>query len=511
MTLPAHELPTVTEAPLSTLRELTGSIIDGRYEVGDLLACGGMGAVYEAVHLQLDRRVAIKILNPVFMHKEDYVARFMLEAKAASRIRHENVVQMLDFGKLPGGSSVYSVMEFLEGRDLSQLLRQETKLAWPRARALLLQIIRGLEAAHAQGVIHRDVKPANLFLAREDGREILKVLDFGVARLQGGAGETGDLTGTADLLGTPAYMAPELARGRRACPRTEVYSVGVVAYRMMTGQLPFRGDSAFDALFRAATEPTPPVRSHDPTVSPAIEALVMRMLAKDPMERCADMAELHREVAAIDEHGRGPGDSIVATGPLDRLAALPALLVTPRARRLFVQACGAAGIAGLVAGTTALVGRQRAPSTEMRTTMAASVVPPHHEASAAVQSIAEVVAEPKVAIVEATPPVAEPPPPAPAPAPKRVRAPTRTPKVATPPDDPPTDAEVLRRLERRARVRCGDLLGDEALRVTFGIGQRGEVIAARGSRKGPATDCVVALLGESRFAAGSMRKEQLSL
>jgi hypothetical protein len=503
----AHELPTVTEMPLASLRELTGTIIDGRYEVAGLLACGGMGAVYEAVHLQLDRRVAIKVLNPVFMHKDDYVARFMLEAKAASRIRHENVVQMLDFGRLPG-SSVYSVMEFLEGRDLSQVLRQETKLEWPRARALLLQIIRGLEAAHAQGVIHRDVKPANLFLAREDGRDVLKVLDFGIARLQGGAGETGALTGAADLLGTPAYMAPELARGRHACPRTEVYSVGVVAYRMITGQLPFRGESAFDALFRAATEPTPPVRSHDPTVPPAIEALIMRMLAKDPMERCADMAELHREVAAIDDDGRGPGDSIVATGALDRLAALPALLATPRARRMFVQACGAAGVAGLVAGTMALLQREHPSSTEMRTTMAASVVAPHHEASASVQSVVEVMPAPPLVVIEheGPPEVA----PESAPAVKRPRTPTKPPK-ATAIDVPPTDAEVLRRLERRARVRCGDLLGGEPLRVTFGIGQRGEVIAARGSRKGPAADCVVALLGESRFAAGSMRKEQLTL
>jgi serine/threonine protein kinase len=184
--------------PFPSLRELTGTVIDGRYEVGRLLGCGGMGAVYEAMQLRLDRRVAIKILNPVYMHRDDYVTRFMREAKAASRIRHENVVQVLDFGELPSGS-VYSVMEFLEGRDLAQLLQAEFKLPWPRTRDLLMQMARGLKAAHAEGVIHRDIKPANILL--ENNVDRVYVSDFGLALVIDDA-----TTHSGVVTGTPQYM-----------------------------------------------------------------------------------------------------------------------------------------------------------------------------------------------------------------------------------------------------------------------------------------------------------------
>jgi serine/threonine-protein kinase len=306
--------------PFPSLRELTGTVIDGRYQIGDLLGTGGMGAVYAAMQLRLDRRVAIKILNPVYMHREDYVTRFMREAKAASKIRHANVVQMMDFGELPGGS-VYSVMEFLEGRDLAQLLQKEGRLPWPRTRDLMLQIARGLRAAHEQGVIHRDIKPANLFLVMrrddDDGhKEVLKILDFGIARMQSQPSQnTSALTGTAELLGTPSYMAPELARGRSANPRSEVYSVGVVAYRMLTGRLPFEGETAFDVLFRSATEAAPPMRTHDPTIPAAVDDLVMRMIAREPTERFDQMAELYKAISAVDDNGRLEPLALNSTGP----------------------------------------------------------------------------------------------------------------------------------------------------------------------------------------------------
>ncbi len=306
--------------PFPELRALKGTVIDGRYKIGDLLGTGGMGAVYEALQLRLDRRVAIKILNPVYMHREDYVARFLREAKAASKIRHANVVQMMDFGELPNGS-VYSVMEFLEGRDLAEVLQKETRIAWPRARALMLQIARGLRAAHEQGVIHRDIKPANLFLVmRQDDeggqREVLKILDFGIARVQSQPSQnTSALTGTAELLGTPSYMAPELARGRSANPRSECYSVGVVAYRMLSGRLPFEGETAFDVLFRSATEQPTPLRAHDPTIPEAIDQLIMRMIAREPEHRFDQMVDLVRAITAVDDFGRLDPMKLNATGP----------------------------------------------------------------------------------------------------------------------------------------------------------------------------------------------------
>ena len=254
------------------------------------------------------------------MHREDYVARFLREAKAASKIRHANVVQMMDFGELPNGS-VYSVMEFLEGRDLAEVLQKEIRIAWPRARGLMLQIARGLRAAHEQGVIHRDIKPANLFLVmRQDDeggqREVLKILDFGIARVQSQPSQnTSALTGTAELLGTPSYMAPELARGRSANPRSECYSGGVVAYRMLSGRLPFEGETAFDVLFRSATEPPTPLRAHDPNIPPAIDQLIMRMIAREPEQRFDQMVDLIRGITAVDDFGRLDPMKLNPTGP----------------------------------------------------------------------------------------------------------------------------------------------------------------------------------------------------
>jgi len=514
---------TPAPTPLVSLRELIGTIVDDRYEIRRLVACGGMGAVYEALQLQLDRRVAIKILNPAFMHRDDYVARFLQEAKAASRIRHENVVQMLDFGKL-GTGCVYSVMEFLEGCDLGELLRRETKLPWARARVLLLQAIRGVEAAHARGVIHRDIKPANLFVARmatdgQEAREVLKVLDFGVARVQSSSSETTGLTATADLVGTPAYMAPELARGRRAGPRTEVYSIGVVAYRLLTGQLPFRGDSPFDALFRAATEPTPPLRSHDPDVPPEVEAVVMRMLAKDPEDRFADMATLHRAIEAIDEQGRRSADPI-SIAEIERVEELPPT-VRRRPRVSSRQIAGAmigtvlVGLAAIAAldvdralawpdaRTTAVATMARPPDAMTVSMLQAPPVP-----SAATQRVA--VERTVDVVVEDDEPSFVPPP---TPRRTKAKAVVEVPRgaIEPAPEEPRTDADVLRRIERRARGSCGAEIGDQPMVITFGIGQRGEVLAPRGNRKGPATDCVLRLLAGARFPAGRMRKETLSL
>jgi serine/threonine protein kinase len=206
MSAPKEELPQTPPA----LAELSGAVLDERYELGSVLGAGGMGAVFQGKDLRLGRPVAIKVMRPVFAGHDEYIKRFLREAQTASKVRHRNVVVILDYGKAKGGL-VYLVMEFLVGEDLEQLLREhpERRLPWAQECGLLIQIASGLKAAHWQGVIHRDIKPANCFLTEEDDETVVKLVDFGIAKLDN-ATQTQQLTGTAQVLGTPSYIAPEM-------------------------------------------------------------------------------------------------------------------------------------------------------------------------------------------------------------------------------------------------------------------------------------------------------------
>ncbi|MEM7151385.1 MAG: protein kinase [Myxococcota bacterium] len=284
----------------ASLANLSGAVLEERYELGEILGAGGMGAVFRAKHLRLDRMVAIKILPPVFSGHEQYVKRFLREAKAASKIRHRNVVEILDYGETADGL-VYSVMEFLKGQDLDQLLRSqpENRLSWAVARELLIQTATGLKAAHGCGVVHRDIKPANCFLTDEDGDPLVKLVDFGIAKVEDG-GETNQLTGTAQVLGTPSYIAPELVRtDAPAGPKSDIYSLGVLAYRMLAGTVPFSGGTTFEVLRRACFDEVPPIREHVPDVPHDVEKFVLAMLAKEPVDRPADMAEVRERALAL--------------------------------------------------------------------------------------------------------------------------------------------------------------------------------------------------------------------
>ncbi len=296
-------------APVATtaLDDLRGSILEERYELGSILGAGGMGAVFEATHLRLDRKVAIKVLRPVFAGHDQYIRRFLREAKAASKIRHRNVVEILDYGEASGGL-VYSVMEFLVGRDLEQLLRTspEYRLPWPQACPLLVQIASGLKAAHGSGVIHRDIKPANCFLTEEDGDPLIKLVDFGIAKVDDSE-QTHQLTGTAQLLGTPSYIAPELVRTKEAATaQSDMYSLGVVAYRLLTGAVPFSGDTTFEVLRQACFEPVPSMRERVPQLPPEVEAFVGTLLAKDPNDRPHDMLAVRDGLSELAQRTAGP-------------------------------------------------------------------------------------------------------------------------------------------------------------------------------------------------------------
>ncbi len=280
--------------------DLCGHVLDGRYQITTKIGTGGMAIVYEGRRVGLDRPVAVKILRPELAQNEHNVRRFLREARAAAAIVHPNIVTIVDVGE--SSRPVYFVMERLYGTDLRALLRREPRLPWPRARDLVLQICAALSAAHARGIVHRDVKPANcMIVVGEDGREQVKVLDFGIAKVLEDAQDlTANVTATHGIVGTVAYMAPEQARGGAIDARTDVYAVGTLIYEMLTGQVPFPDRNPFVAIGRQLTETPAPLRSHRPDVASDVESVVMTCLEKDPDARFQGMDALGGALLACE-------------------------------------------------------------------------------------------------------------------------------------------------------------------------------------------------------------------
>jgi hypothetical protein len=279
---------------------LLGRIVDGRYEVLSVIGEGGMGTVYETRHTTLGRRFAMKVLRRDIAD-EEHVTRFIREAKAAAAIGHPNIVAVSDFGELasspPDGAPPvpYFVMEYLTGISLAALLRAEKTLAPVRAAEIALQCAAGLAAAHAAGVIHRDLKPDNVFLTRSGDRELVKLLDFGVAKMSG----TGRLTRAGMVFGTPHYMSPEQAAGQSVDHRADVYALGIILYEALAGRVPFEADTYMGVLTKHMFATPEPIDRVAPDASKlgALGPLTMRCLAKSPQDRFASMAEV---VAAIE-------------------------------------------------------------------------------------------------------------------------------------------------------------------------------------------------------------------
>lgn len=304
--------------------DLVGSVIGDRYRLVGVMGTGGMGTVYEAAHTSIDRRFAVKVLSPLLAKDERNVDRFLQEANAAAGIRHPNVVEILDFGEIRG--SVYYVMEYLDGHDLLDQIRSEGLMPWSRARTLLRGALAGLGAAHARGIIHRDIKPANIFVAddpRAPGCELVKILDFGIAKLADNA-RTRGLTRAGEVLGTVAYMAPEQALNRKLDARTDIYSLGVVLYRMLTGEVPFDGTSDFEIMTAHCQEPPPPLRDKLPTVSAAAESIVARALEKDPAQRFQSAEEFLAAIEQADDDA--PVEATAVLGQLPAGAVRPSPL-----------------------------------------------------------------------------------------------------------------------------------------------------------------------------------------
>jgi len=262
---------------------MVGRIIDRKYRIERLLGEGGMGSVYEAVHVEIGRRVALKLMNPALLRDPASLERFRREARAAGRLEHPNAVTIHDFGVDSTGEA-YLVMELLDGTSFRELLKQRGRFSLGEVTELLAPAAAAVDAAHASGIVHRDLKPDNIMLARRSGESVVKVLDFGIAKLANSGADGGTLTGTG-VIGTPYYMSPEQGEGAALGPASDVYSLGIVAFEMLTGRVPFRGDTPISTLVKHVNTPPPRPSSVLPELDPRVDDAVLWALAKSPSER----------------------------------------------------------------------------------------------------------------------------------------------------------------------------------------------------------------------------------
>jgi eukaryotic-like serine/threonine-protein kinase len=265
----------------------------GNYRITAKLGEGGMGVVYLAEHPVIGKKVALKAIHPELSRNTEVVSRFVIEAQSVNHIGHEHIVDIADFGNTPEGE-FYFIMEFLQGEPLSERLKREGRLAPSRALSIAAQIADALQASHEHGIIHRDLKPENIFLISRGGsRDFVKVLDFGLAKLTQTEEKVSHKTRTGSVMGTPYYMAPEQCEGKTEIDhRADVYSLGVLLFEMLTGKVPFGGEGYGEIIVKHITMAPPSVRSVVPELSPVLDLILYRALAKDRAQRFQTMAEL---------------------------------------------------------------------------------------------------------------------------------------------------------------------------------------------------------------------------
>jgi eukaryotic-like serine/threonine-protein kinase len=309
---------------------LVGEVIAGRYELEELVGTGGMSSVFRAHDRLLERRVALKILHEQYSRDAEYVDRFRREARAAAQLNHPNIVTVIDRGEQDGRQFI--VFEYVDGETLKELVAEHGPLPIRDAIELTLQVARALSFAHARGLVHRDVKPQNVIL---DGDGRAKVADFGIVRALEGEGAT--LTGT--VLGTSDYMPPEQARGDKVDAQGDVYSLGAVLYELLTGEVPFPGESFFSVAVRHINDPAPSVLERRPETPLRLAQAVDCCLAKEPADRFGSMGELVAELeACIGELGEDRDDdaTVIARpppAPGRRPRRVRAAAAAPRRRR----------------------------------------------------------------------------------------------------------------------------------------------------------------------------------
>ncbi|MGF1468710.1 MAG: protein kinase [Sandaracinaceae bacterium] len=373
----APDLRLVTEAGAGQ-DPLLGEVLDGRYRIEELLGEGGMGVVYRATHVTLNKPLALKVLKRDVSKNPEVMERFRREAQSASAIGSPHIIDISDFGRLADGST-YFVMELLDGPSLTEALDAQAPMPEERIYPIAVQLTEGLGAAHERGIIHRDLKPDNVHLVRQGDRaDFVKVLDFGIAKVSTGADKK--LTQAGQVFGSPHYMSPEQCTGREVDRRTDVYALGVILYEMACGRVPFDADNLMGVLTKHGYEqPIAPREMPPPTVvSPGLEAVILKCLAKAPEARYQTMGELRADLVAL-QAGHTPeavaeavGGSVPARHGIDpdavsRLTMQPASPASiPGARRLPSRTLLAALALVLTGGLVAL-GVVVAPGLGLRT------------------------------------------------------------------------------------------------------------------------------------------------
>jgi eukaryotic-like serine/threonine-protein kinase len=325
----------VAVSPPQTFDPLIGSALAGRYLIVRRIGEGGMGAVYEAKHTVIGKRVAVKVLLEKFHSNTDLVARLLQEARLASSIGHENIVDVTDFGTTDDGRS-FVVMEFLEGEPLAQLIMREAPLPVERSLRIARQVASALGAAHAKGIYHRDVKPENVYLVRRGDADFVKVVDFGISKAvkQGGEdpAESYRLTHTGLLLGTPLYMSPEQARGQDDLDhRVDIWALGVMLYECLTGEVPFHANNYLGIISQVLTRDAPPPSRLRPElgIPEAVEMVTMRAMEKDRQRRYQTMPDVEHDLERLlaGDQNVGLSVSVPAVGEGE---AIPAGELGPR-------------------------------------------------------------------------------------------------------------------------------------------------------------------------------------
>lgn len=373
-------------APASSL---VGQVIADRYHVIKKLGEGGMGQVYLAEHVKMGRRSAIKVMSPAMIHDPDAVARFNREASNASRITHPNVCAVYDFGETPDGL-IYLAMEFVEGVPLTDLIDQEGALPVARATAIFKQTADALQAAHDLGIVHRDLKPDNIMVARgRDGADVVKVVDFGIAKAVGGD-ETGQkVTKTGLVVGTPEFMSPEQLSGDKVDGRSDLYALALVYFRMLTGQLPFQADSVQETMIKRLTDEPQTLAGARPdlTFPEGLQQLLDTALARTPAERYQTVAKFADDVLGVVALRRGSRGGVTPatraeieakTQVIDSHETRAMKPAAPTKKRSLVPLLvGVVVLAGLGGGAWMMFGRPsaQAPAVSDTTTHAAATPP----------------------------------------------------------------------------------------------------------------------------------------
>ncbi len=303
--------------------ELIGTTLAGRYLVTRKIGQGGMGAVYEATHTLIGKSVAVKVLLEKYAKREAIVQRLEMEAKLASSLRNEHIIDITDFGQTDDGRT-FVVMELLTGESLADRLARETTLPEQKILKIVAQAASALAAAHAKDVVHRDIKPENLFLLKDrKDEDFVKVVDFGISkslRASDDENEPPRLTQTGMVLGTPLYMSPEQARGDETCDhRVDIYALGVIMYEAATGRVPFAGNNYLSVISQVLNEHPKPLRELRPELSEEFENIVLKAMEKDRRDRYASAAELQADLTALIDDPTRSSERAKITGPRRRV------------------------------------------------------------------------------------------------------------------------------------------------------------------------------------------------